>query len=1166
MPAMPAVVKWCSKGEATHSMADAITAVAFGRRFRNLILLTWNLPPVVGLGFLIYIKMFSTEQIRGILTTPLQPAFIIGWILFSLWYFTRFAAPVRRQLDDARPGADVRALALQRIRSFPLHFWTLFCIYILMAPSAVIVSAQLYTDFTASPVDWFRIHLVALVVSILVGMPIFLRSMDLFGLAAGRLQLPRPVVSLKVKVMLLGALIPLMVDTMLVLYYWTRTGYFSLETFHVWLALEILAVVGSLLLVKSLRQSLWPLAQVISHGGVMEGQLSIDALTPRSTDELGLMAASYQTLLHNAQIQNRILRIGNRLIRQSSELRLGEIMDVLVASCSELLGGDVVFLQLYDPASDQLVGVAQTDGPYREEGYYRLDLDDVSMAVWAFTKGMPLALDDVTGDPRVSPTLRERFGIRSALASPLRAGGDIIGVFMTVECQQQRHYTQDDIAQLEQIGSEAALAIATHRLLMERAEAQAASMASERQVRLLLDSTVEAIYGADTTGICTLVNRACLEMLGYDHEDELLGKSIHELIHHSYPDGSHYPKHDCLVRLATLRGEISHSAEEVHWRKDGTALPVEYWSHPVYRDGELVGSVVTFIDISERRAAEQHMQQLLARNALLLESTSDGIIGVDTQLCCTFANHAAAQMLGYSPDEVVGQDLFALAHNRSESGMALQRDELPLQRAIVEQTPQHTDNAVLWQRDGDYIPVQYTANPIHKDGRVTGAVMVFRNVAEARAVARKMDYLATHDALTGLFNRREFENRLEQSLLSARRNDAQHALCYLDLDQFKVVNDTCGHEAGDELLRQLATLLHGRIRQHDMLARLGGDEFGMLLDSCPVSKALSIADELRAVVEDYRFAWGDKTFAVGVSIGLVAITAETESQSWALSAADTACYVAKDSGRNRVHVYQLHDDELNQRRSEMQWVARLNEALDKGQFVLRYQPIVAVGALDDQQAAIEILVAMRDEEGRDIPPGAFIPAAERYSLMGAIDRWVVGRVFAWLRQNHQRVDGLKRCFINLSGQSVGQEKFLEFLLAELDKGGFPTDKLCFEITETAAVANLSRAVTFIKALKTYGCRFALDDFGSGMSSFAYLKNLPLDYLKIDGNFVRDMVVDPIDRAMVQAIHQVGHVMDIATIAEFVEDMAILDELRLIGVDFAQGYAIARPRPLDQYLS
>jgi diguanylate cyclase (GGDEF)-like protein/PAS domain S-box-containing protein len=1146
-------------------MPNAISAEAFSRRFRNLILLTWTLPPVVGLGFLIYIQMFSIEQMRRILTTPLQPTFIIGWILFSLWYFPRYVVPVRQALLSSRSGVDINAVAVGRIRHFPLHFWTLFCLYILMAPTAVIISAQLYTDFSASPVDWFRIHLVALVVSILVGTPIFLRSMDLFGLAAGRLQLDRPVVSLKAKVMLLGALMPLLVDTMLVQYYWTRTGFFSLETFHVWLALEMLAVVGSLLLVRSLGQSLWPLSQALSQDGVLEGQLAIDKLTPRSTDELGLMAASYQTLLHNAQIQHRILRIGNRLVRQSGELRLGEIMDVLVASCAELLGGDLVFLQLYDAATNQLVGVAQTDGPYREAGYYRLGLEDTSMAVWAFKQGESLALDDVAGDPRVSPTLREHFGIKSALASPLRAGGETIGVLMTVECQQHRHYCQADVTQLEQIASEAALAIATHRLLMERTEAQAASMANERQVRLLLDSTVEAIYGADTNGICTLVNRACLEMLGYAHEDELLGKSIHELIHHSYPDGTHYPKQDCVVRLATLRGDISHSTEEVHWRKDGTPVPVEFWSHPVYLDGKLMGSVVTFIDISERRAAEQHMQQLLARNALLLESTSDGIIGVDTALCCTFANHAAAHMLGYSPDEVEGRDLFRLAHDRSESGLALQREELPLYRAIAEQTPQHTDNAVLWQRNGDYIPVQYSANPIHEEGRVTGAVMVFRNVAEARAVARKMDYLATHDALTGLFNRREFENRLEQSLLAARRNDTEHALCYLDLDQFKVVNDTCGHEAGDELLRQLASLLHGRIRQHDMLARLGGDEFGMLLDSCPISKALTIADQVRALVEDYRFAWGDKTFAVGVSIGLVAITAETESQSWALSAADTACYMAKDSGRNRVHVHQLHDDELNQRRSEMQWVARLNEALDQGQFVLRYQPIVAVKAPDEAPEAIEILVAMQDEQGLDIPPGAFIPAAERYSLMSAIDRWVVGSVFAWLRDNRHRLDNLKRCFINLSGQSVGQEKFLDFLLAELDKGGFPTEKLCFEITETAAVANLSRAVTFIKALKSYGCRFALDDFGSGMSSFAYLKNLPLDYLKIDGNFVRDMVVDPIDRAMVQAIHQVGHVMNIGTIAEFVEQRAILDELGAIGVDYAQGYAIARPQPLDGYL-
>jgi diguanylate cyclase (GGDEF)-like protein/PAS domain S-box-containing protein len=1149
--------------QSAHGVAHKLSASDFRRRLRNLILLAWNLPPFVGLGFLIYIQMFSLDQIVGILATPLEPAFIIGWMLFGLWYFTRWGRPIANFLAQPRPTLAQERRYLQRLRSFPLHFWGIFTTYILLAPSSVILSAERYTDFTATPVDWFRIHLVALVVSIIVGLPIFFRAMDLLGQTLRGLELQRPTVSLKTRVMLLGALMPLMVDTMIVQYYWTRTGYFTSETFVVWLGLEILAIAGSLLFLDSLRQGLEPLRSAIGPDGT-RGRMALEAVTPRSTDELGIIAAGYSRLLRAIDGHNKVLSSGARLTGVQDEIGVANAIDGLVRTCREVVGGDKVFLMLHDPGRGELVSVAQTGEQFNERGYLRVALDEPSLVTWMFARGGSVAIDDVASDPRASAQIRDQYGTCSALGAPLSASGELLGVLLSIETTAPRRYTADDLALIEQVAQETAAALASHRMLKERAAAQDAALESEEQVRLLLDSTVEAIYGADLSGTCTFVNRACVEMLGYDHEDELLGTSIHELIHHSYPDGTHYPKKDCLVGRATRAGEVGHSADEVHWRKDGSALPVEYWSHPVYKDGELMGSVVTFIDISERRSAEQNLKRLNARNELLLESTSDGIIGVDHNLCCTFANRAAAELLGYSQDALVGQDIHQLTHYARESGEPLAREQLPLQQAIDQCQARHAEDAVLWRQDGDPIPVQYSANPIREDGRVTGAVMVFRNIAEARAVARKMDYLAAHDPLTGLFNRREFEARLEGALQAAQRDRAEHALCYIDLDQFKVVNDTCGHEAGDELLRQLGTLLHGRIRQHDMLARLGGDEFGMLLDNCPIDKAVEIADGLRAVVEDYRFAWQDKTFAVGVSIGLVAINADTESLSWAMSAADTACYVAKDRGRNRLHVYELDDAELNLRRTEMQWVSRLNEALDNHQLVLRYQPIVGVDSPDQQHSAIEILVAMRDADGREIPPGAFIPAAERYNLMVAVDRWVVSQVFAWLREHHQQLPRLQRCFINLSGQSIGQEKFLSFLEKELEHGGFPADKLCFEITETAAVANLSRAVLFINSLKTHGCRFALDDFGSGMSSFAYLKTLPLDYLKIDGNFVRDMVSDPIDRAMVQAIHQVGHVMNIATIAEFVEDQAILDELRTIGVDYAQGFGIARPRPLADY--
>jgi diguanylate cyclase (GGDEF)-like protein len=425
----------------------------------------------------------------------------------------------------------------------------------------------------------------------------------------------------------------------------------------------------------------------------------------------------------------------------------------------------------------------------------------------------------------------------------------------------------------------------------------------------------------------------------------------------------------------------------------------------------------------------------------------------------------------------------------------------------------------------------------------------------------EISHQAAHDALTGLINRREFESRLEIALQNAQIEKLQHTILYLDLDQFKVINDTCGHVAGDQLLRQLTTLLQGSLRQSDTLARLGGDEFGVLLECCSLEPAVRIAETLRQTVNDFHFVWQDKTFPIGVSIGLVNFGDDGLTLGDVLSIADAACYVAKDKGRNRIHVYSPGDNELAQRNSEMDWIGRIRKALDENRFVLYAQKIIPLSGDGNEGEHHELLIRMLDEAGKLIPPMAFIPAAERYNLMPTLDRWVIKTAFAQYKGAGTGKAPPRSCAINLSGASIGDDNLLAFIKEQFDTFQIPPGVICFEVTETSAIANLGKAAVLIRDLKAMGCRFALDDFGSGMSSFAYLKHLPVDFLKIDGSFVKDMVDDRIDHAMVEAINRIGHVMGIQTIAEFVENDAILAELRKIGVDFAQGYGIGRPQPL-----
>ena len=566
--------------------------------------------------------------------------------------------------------------------------------------------------------------------------------------------------------------------------------------------------------------------------------------------------------------------------------------------------------------------------------------------------------------------------------------------------------------------------------------------------------------------------------------------------------------------------------------------------------------------LEQRHAFASALQMEKERAQITLESIGDGVITTDVGGAITYLNPAAEQMTHWKTDQAAGLPLAALFNLLDEND---QKDSTILIENILSgKLAGGSENSKLIQRlDGSTVSVALVGSPIRTEGKISGAVLVLHDMTQERQYIANLSWQATHDALTGLANRREFEYRLELALAGLAHQPARHAVMFLDLDQFKLVNDTSGHAAGDELLRHICAVLQQGIREGDTLARLGGDEFGILLENCTPEAAEKIAEGLRQAVESLHFVWKGRPFMTTVSVGLVHVSNTPTTLEASLRAADMACYMAKEKGRNRVQIYHDDDSELSTRFGEMAWIQRLHMALEENRFCLYSQEIARLGrdgAPGDGH--VEILLRLRDESGRLILPDSFIPAAERYGMMTTLDRWVVQNVFKiiseCLSDNH-RSGPMAVCAINLSGSSIGDDAFLEYLRQQFQIYAIPPELICFEITETSAIANLGSAIRFINELKSLGCRFSLDDFCAGMSSFAYLKHLPVDFLKIDGSFVKDMLDDPVNRAMVEVINHIGHVMGKQTIAEFVESHQIEQALLEIGVDYPQGYVIERPQ-------
>ncbi len=690
--------------------------------------------------------------------------------------------------------------------------------------------------------------------------------------------------------------------------------------------------------------------------------------------------------------------------------------------------------------------------------------------------------------------------------------------------------------------------------LMERLQTESAAR-EEREglYRRLLGTMNEAML-VERDGI-ELANARFAELCGVANPAKLYGRRLAELVQADNAElvAEYMRRH--------LAGEPAPARLEVDFAPSGRSEPrrLELTFARTSLDGR-AAVVVSGVEMAPAAQPANASQRSHGSAWEALDSLAESVLTTDRDGRIVYINSAGVQLIGKPPEEILGRTLGEVIELVDEGDRKSTTD--PVRQTLstgIRVNLGRRGMLVSAESDGER-SIELTVSPMRDaNGDVDGAVIALRDVSDLRGLTRALTYQASRDGMTGLINRREFERRLEEAL-EATSGGARHVLCYLDLDRFKAVNDECGHMVGDTMLREVATLIKDAVRDSDVVGRLGGDEFGVLLTGCPLEKARQIADDAVRAVADHRFVWNDKIFSIGVSIGLVEVTVESTSIDDLLHAADSACYVAKNQG-GHVHVYSARDEADARRRGEILWLQLLQFALKESRFELVAQPIVHASAHQQGGPGLEILLRLKDEKGVSIAPAEFMRAAERYRLMPQVDRWVVQTSLTLLARGAIRLAPDRSLCINLSGQTLGDSAFLEFVVDCLDRTGVAPSRICFEVTENAVISNIDHARRFIGVLHGMGCQFALDDFGRGLSSLSNLKNLALDYLKIDGSFIRNLASDNVNQAMVAAMIKLARSLNFQVIAEQVEDLSALDSVRRMGVDFVQGYQVGRPMPL-----